>query len=80
MSTLILMPAAAVEEVCHDEQLRIWAHDELIGALALGGFLRDDLTCDDIIDMDATVARELKDIIKSAFDHPAAVTILRASK
>lgn len=76
-ATVILNPAAAAECVCHDEQLRIWAHDELIGALALGGFLREDLSYDELIDLERTVMRELKGIITSAFDHPEAVTIRR---
>lgn len=75
MSQVILLPHAAAEAVCHEEQLRIWAHDDLIGALALGGFLRDDLSYDEAIDMEHTVKRELRRIIKSAFDHPEARTI-----
>jgi hypothetical protein len=79
MADVILLPAAAVEEVCHEEQLRIWAHDHIVGALALGDWLRDDLSYDDQIELEACMMREIKSIIEAAFDHPAAATIRRRS-
>lgn len=76
-ATIILGPAAASEAVCHEEQLRIWASDDIIGALALGGYLRDDLSYDEQIDLERDMMREIKSIIEIAFNHPAAVTIRR---
>jgi hypothetical protein len=76
--SVILLPSKAAEEVCHEEQLRIWADDHIIGALAQEGYFRDDLSYDDKIDIEQIVMREIKGIIESAFDHPAAVTIRRS--
>jgi len=76
--SVILLPSKAAEEVCHEEQLRIWAHDHILAALTMEGYLRDDLSYDDGIDMEKMVMREIKSIIESAFDHPAAVTIRRS--
>lgn len=76
-ATVILTPAAAVEEVAHPEQLQIWVDDHLIGALALGNFLRDSLDYSEVVDLHETLARELKEILTMAFDHPAARTIAR---
>lgn len=75
--SVILLPTKAMEEVCHEEQLRIWADDHIIGALAQEGYFRDDLSYDDKIDIESIVMREIKSIVESAFDHPAAVTIRR---
>jgi hypothetical protein len=75
-ATLILSPAAAAEAVCHEEQLRIWAHDDIIDALAMADFLRDDMSYEDGIELERLVMHELKDIIAAAFDHPEARTML----
>jgi len=77
-AVVILSPAAAAEAVCHEEQLRIWAHDDIIGALAMTDFLRDDMSYDDGIELERLIMHELKDIIASAFDHPEARTLLVA--
>jgi hypothetical protein len=77
--SIILTPAAAAQEVCHEEQLRIWAHDHIIGALALGGWLRDDLSYDDKIELEECMMREIKRIVEIAFDHPEATIIKRRS-
>jgi hypothetical protein len=77
MATVILNPDAAAEAVCHEEQLRIWAHDHIVGALALGEFLRDDLSYDEGMDLERTIMNELKSIISQAFNHPEAKTIKR---
>lgn len=74
---VILNPAAAAETVCHEEQLRIWASDNIIGALALGGYLRDDLSYDDKIGLEHDMMREIKSVVEMAFDHPEARTIRR---
>lgn len=78
-ATIILTPTSAAESICHDEQLRIWAHDNIIGALSMSGYLRDDMTYDDGIDLEQMIMRELKSIMGMAFDHPEAVTIRRRS-
>jgi hypothetical protein len=76
MGTVILGPAAAAEAVCHDEQLRIWA-EEIMGALSIGGYIREDMSYDDVIDLGNIVQREIKSIVEMAFDHPEARTIRR---
>jgi hypothetical protein len=75
--TLILTPAAAAETVCHDEQLRIWA-DDVISALGMENYLNFSSYADKV-DMERIVMREIKSIVESAFDHPEARTIKRAS-
>ncbi len=59
----------AAERVCHEEQLRVWAND-LVGALSLDGFIRDDMSYDDGLDLERTVMREIKSIVAMAFTHP----------
>jgi hypothetical protein len=54
----------------------IWA-DDVVGALAVGNFLLDDLSYDDKIELDHTIRNEIKSIIRMAFDHPEAATIRR---
>jgi hypothetical protein len=61
---------AELDDICHDEQLRIWAHDNIVGALAMGGFLRD-LDYGEGIDLDRTLMHEVKNIVEMALDHPA---------
>lgn len=73
-TTIVLMPAAAVDAVCHDEQMVVWA-SEFVGMLSLGGWLRYDLDYSDGVDLDSAVKRELRNIIGMAFDHPEAKTI-----
>lgn len=75
--TIILNPAAAVEAVCHDEQMTVWASD-LVGMLSMGGWLRDDI--DYAEGVDDAVKRELRSIIGMAFDHPEAKTIKRGNQ
>jgi hypothetical protein len=79
MGTVILTPIAAAAAVCHDEQLRIWADDHIIAALSLEGLLRADLSYDEVVDLEKIVMREIRSIIESAFDHPAAITIRRGT-
>lgn len=76
MGTVILNPAAAAEAVCHEEQLRIWA-EEITGSLSMAGYIREDMSYDDVIDLGKVVEREIKNIIEMAFDHPEARTIRR---
>ena len=75
-ATVILNPQRAAEEVCHEEQLRIWAND-LVGYLSMENFLREDISYDEGIELERAIMRELKNIIESAFDHPEARTIKR---
>lgn len=76
MITIILTPKVAAETVCHDEQLRIWAHD-LVGLLSMENYLRDDLSYDEGLELERAMMRELKSIIEMAFDHPEARTICK---
>ena len=76
MATVILNPATAADEVCHDEQMVVWAND-FAGMLSLGDWLRDDLSYADGVDLQEAIKRELRSIIESAFDHPEARTIRR---
>jgi DNA-directed RNA polymerase specialized sigma54-like protein len=70
MTAIILThPAKAAEEVCHEEQLQIWA-EEIVGRLSIEGYLRDDLSYDDSIDIHKSVADEIKSIVTCAFMHP----------
>lgn len=75
MSNVILTPQVAADEVCHPEQLRIWGND-LVSAL--DHYLRKDLDYSDYVDLAALAEREIKRIVKSAFDHPEAQTIKRS--
>ena len=71
-----LLPKAAAEAVCHDDQMVVWSGD-MAGALSIAGVLRDDLQYDEVVDLHATITAELRRIIEIAFDHPEARTILR---
>lgn len=79
-AVVILSPRAAAETVCHEEQLRIWAHDNLVGGLVLGDYLRGDLSYDDGLELERMLMRELKCVIEMAFDHPEARTIRRTTR
>lgn len=78
-ATVILSPAAAAAEVCHDEQMTIWSH-EIVVALGMAGLLRDPLTYDEGLEAHSVVASELRSIIEMAFDHPEARTIKRRAE
>lgn len=73
--TITLMPFAAAERICHEEQLAIWVA-EVVVALSLGGFLRRDLDYSDGIDLQRVVAGEIEGIVRSAFAHPEARTVM----
>lgn len=74
MGSVTLLPSAAVDRICHDEQMIIWSSD-VLDALAAGGFLRSDLTYDEVVDLHHVVGRELRRIIWKALDHPEARTV-----
>jgi hypothetical protein len=71
-AVLLTHPAKAAEEVCHDEQLGVWSN-EIVGRLSIEGYLRDDLSYDDGIDLHKSIADEIKRIVASAFTHPEAM-------
>lgn len=73
-ATVILAPARAAEVVCHEEQRRVWAH-ELV--LAFSEYFRDNLDGSDIDHIHRLAESEVTKIVESAFDHPAARTIMR---
>lgn len=64
-----LPPHQAVEEVCHEEQMTIWT-GEIAGALNMAGFIRDDMTYDDVIALHSVLADEIKSIVEAAYEHP----------
>ena len=78
-TTVILTPEAAVEAVCHDEQMTVWVSD-FVGMLSLGGYLRDDIDYAEGVELDHAVKRELRSIIGMAFSHPEAKTIKRGAR
>ena len=59
-----------IEKVCHEEQLRIWADDNIMAALAMGGYLRD-LDYSEGVELQEMLMREIKSVVEMAFDHPA---------
>ena len=62
-------PSEAATRVCHDDQMICWTGD-IVGRLSMEGWLKDDLSYDDVIEIHSSVADEIKDIVKSAFAHP----------
>lgn len=73
MAAIILThPARAAEAVCHDEQMVIWAGD-FTEMLSVGGWLRDDLSYDDGLDLQAAITRQLRSVVSAAFTHPEAM-------
>ena len=57
----------AAERVCHEEQMVIWS-GEVVGRLNMGGCFRDDLTYDDLLEINAAISEEIRSIVGSAFD------------
>ncbi|MCI5045120.1 MAG: hypothetical protein MRY72_10515 [Aquisalinus sp.] len=54
-----------VDQVAHDEQLQIWAHD-LHVSLGLGDWLKETGSYADGVDLERTLRAEIKEIIESA--------------
>lgn len=79
MVTVTLLPNAAAERICHDEQMRIWAND-FAGALSACGYLRNDIDYSDGVDLQETIRRELRRVIEMALDHPEARTVMTVSR
>lgn len=61
--------AGLIDRICHKEQIGIWA-DEIISALALSDFLREEWSFDDTVDLGREIQAQLRDIIGSALTHP----------
>ncbi len=61
--------AEAAAKVCHEEQMTVWS-GEIVGSLAMRGYLRDGLSYDEVLDAHSTVADEIRSIVRSAFSHP----------
>lgn len=59
-----------VDRVCHDEQMMIWT-GEIASSLSMGGYLREDLSYDDKLDLHAVITKDLRDIVGNALTHPA---------
>ncbi len=79
MGDVTLLPRAAAAAVCHDEQVEIWV-SEMVGALALGGFLTAGLTYGDRVELRWCVEQEIRRTVEAAFEHPEARTILSSRK
>lgn len=58
---------AKVDDICHDEQMTIWT-GEVAGSLSMAGYLRDDLTYDDVIDIHRLIASEIRDVVKTVLE------------
>lgn len=58
-----------VERICHKEQIGIWAN-EVLTALSLGDFLREEWTFDDSVDAEREIEAQLRSIIATAISHP----------
>jgi NTP pyrophosphatase (non-canonical NTP hydrolase) len=67
------------ERVCHEEQLRVWAN-ELTGGLSLGDFIREDVDYADGVELERIVMHEIKQIVISAFTHPAREALRAAAQ
>jgi hypothetical protein len=68
---ILTHPARAAELVCHDEQMVIWSGD-VVGMLSMGGWLREELSYGDGIELHEAITRELRSIVAQAFTHPEA--------
>lgn len=72
MALLLRHPAKAAQAVCHEDQLVEWS-SEMMGRLSMGGWLRNDMSYDDGIEMDRAIRDEIRCIVESAFTHPEAM-------
>lgn len=75
MADVTLMPKQAADLICHDEQMVIWS-GEVVGALSMAGFLREDIDYSENIELHEIITRELRDIIGAALDHPEGRTVI----
>ena len=78
MTDLATRLEEAAQAACHEEQMIVWS-GEVVGALGMGDFLREGMSYDEGLDLVATVEREIKRIVSSAFSHPEAISALKSS-
>lgn len=78
MNRVTLLPSVAVDRVCHDEQMRIWARDIAV-ALGMANYL-SMASYEEILDVERIIQGELKSIMESAFNHPEAVTMANSQR
>ena len=74
IATITLLPTAALDRICHPEQLEIWSGD-FAGALGLAGLIRDDLSYDEVVELHAVLQREIWSVARMALSHPEARTV-----
>lgn len=78
MAAVILThPAKAAEQVCHSEQLQIWAHELLTDLLMSSDALREDMSYDEQIVAERVIQDKIKSIVTDAFTHPEAMKAKR---
>lgn len=58
-----------LDRICHKEQIGIWAN-EVLTAMSLGDFLREEWSFDDTVDAEREIEAQLRSIIASAISHP----------
>ena len=79
MNDLVRRLEAAAEAACHNEQMTIWS-GEIVAALGMDDFLKEDLSYGEKVDLQVTVKDEIRRIIASAFEHPEALAALSAGE
>lgn len=70
LNTKPLTAADLVEMIAHKEQIGIWAN-EIATAISLGDMLKEDWSFDDSVDLEREIVAQLRDVLSSAFSHPA---------
>lgn len=75
MGDVTLLPSAAVDAICHEEQMTVWT-GELVGAFSMADLFKD-LSYDEVILAHQVAGEEIRRIIRSALDHPEARTVIR---
>lgn len=56
-----------LSEVAHEEQMTVWT-GEVLGALSVAGFMRDDMAYDEVIEAHRLIAEELREIVGHTVD------------
>lgn len=70
LNTKAMTAADLVEMIAHKEQVGIWAN-EIATAISLGDMLKEDWSFDDSVDLEREIVAQLRDVLSSAFSHPA---------
>lgn len=74
MAAVILThPAKAAEQVCHADQLQVWAHELLTDLLMSSDALREDMSYDEQVVAERVIQDKIKSIVTDAFTHPEAM-------